>query len=298
MMLSSMNLSAQVDTQDIGSASIEPPAAAVDGEQFKIDVSADFIGAAKVEKSCLSGHVTFATGQVEVNGIFYYDPCYKEGAAAAIAYQQTYLDWNKNPYFSQRNYETLSLILSTYTERLFDWQWRAQISINFDDLPYWNFGEYMNYDMLAWGRYEWSECVGVHIGFFAQTGMKMDRVYPIVGFDWQINEAWKLNLVYPVNISAVYTINPEWTVALAARFIDQRHRTKEDEPVPEAVWHYQGCGGELAINYLPTKTLSFNLHAGCFAGGHLAIYTHHYHRLERLRDGAAPYAGGEIVYHF
>jgi len=292
-----LNLNAQVDTQDTGAMDIEPSAAALAGEPFKLDLNGDYVSNARVKNCPHMGNVVFATGSAELNFIYYYDLCYKEGAAVAFVYQQTYLNYSKNPFFNQKNFDTATLLFSTFTERLDDWQWRAQVAINFDDLPYWNFSDYMNYDILAWGRYAFYENLGLHIGFWVQTGMEFDRVYPIIGIDWKCGD-WAINAVFPVDLSVVYTINDEWNIALAGRFIDQRHRAKRDEPVREAFWHYQSGGAELALNYNPIPTVSINVHGGYSFGGHLTICNQHYHRLSRLKLGDAPYGGAEIAVHF
>lgn len=290
-------LSAQINIEDIGPSSIEFQRE-LPGSPFKIDISADYVGRAKVEKCSHIGHVTFATGQVEFNYVFYHQDCYHEGASIAVTYDRTFLDWTKNFYFTQQNYDTIGLILSAFTERLENWQWLAQISSSFDNIPHWSFPDYMYYDILMWGRYSCIHDIGLHIGFLAQTGMKFDRVYPIIGIDWTYDCHWKFNAVFPVDISVVYTINSAWNVAVAGRFIDQRHRAKRDQILSEAIWHYQTTGAELAINYTPTDTISANLHAGYSFGGHLSISNRRYRRYERLSIESAPYAGGELVWNF
>jgi len=300
-MLSIFSLYAEVDTQDIGTAEIdaESPKAEEDSRgPFKINLSGDYIWGASVDNCHRLGDVTFATADVEFNFIYYYDECFQEGASIALVYEDTYLDLSKNPYFSQKNYEMGCLLFNVFTKRLEDWEWRAQASLNFDNLPHWNFSDYMNYDILAWGRYACWPNLGIHAGCFVQTGMEFNRVYPIIGLDWEIDSRWKLNLVFPVNISAVYTIDPAWSVALAGRFITQRHRTKRDEPVSQALWIYQTAGAEFALNYNPLKSIFANVHAGYSFGGHLTIRDHNYHHPRRLRLNGAPYAGAEVDLHF
>lgn len=300
MALSSFNLYAQVDTQDIGSETITPPDADDTKRPFKIGLSGDYIGKAKVKRGhCPNlGHVTFATAQLEGNLVFYYQECYQEGAAIALAYDRTYMNWDENPYFDQLNIDQASLILSGFSKRLCDWEWRSQISINFDNLRYWNFQDYMNYDIVLWGRYAYCQDLGLHIGFWAQTGMKFDRVYPIIGIDWQYDCHWKFNLIFPMNISVVYAFNSTWSVALANRFFDQRHRVNKHEPLSEAIYHYQTSGGEFGVYYTPGDYLSANIHAGYNFGGHLSVASRHYHHNKRLRVESAPYAGAEIAVRF
>lgn len=300
--LSFTGLQAQVDTQDIGSASIAPYEAAVEDKRpFKVAISADYVGKGKVKRSKHCPHLgdlTFATGQAEVNFVFYYQECYEEGAAIALAYDRTYMNWDRNPYFHQKDIDTVNLILSGFSKRLCDWDWRAQLSANFDNIRCWEFRDYMNYDILLWGRYDYCENIGLHIGFWAQTGMKFDRVYPVIGIDWQYNCNWKFNLIFPVNISAVYTFNPIWSIALAGRFFDQRHRVCKDQRLSAAFYHYQTSGAELALNYTPSGFLSANIHAGYDFGGHLTIRDRHFHHARRLQIESAPYVGAEIDLHF
>ncbi len=301
MIIASGALKADVETQDLGPSEIPPEEAQQlkdEKHPFKFDILADYVAEADTNRCACGKNVTFGTAIAELNFVFYYKEEYKEGAAIGLSYIQTYLDYRDNPFFNQKNYETVRLLFSTFTSRLCNWEWQAQVGIYFDDLPYWTFNDYMYYDITAWGRYAYSQCVGLHIGFLAQTGMKVDRVYPIVGFDWQINDRWKINAVYPVNISAVYTINTAWNVEVAARFLDQRHRTKRDEPLPEAIWHYQTAGTEFGVNYNPNSSFSLNLHGGYSMGGHLKIANRNYHRRERIRIEGAPYGGGEVIFNF
>lgn len=291
-----LSLQAEVQTEDISTQNISTATSEKHCDPFTVDVLGDYIGKAKVH-DCNKGHLTFITGTADLNFVYYYNECCQEGANAALAYQRTFLDWTTNPYFTEKNFDTLSLILGAFTKRLPDWLWKAQVSINFDNLEHWNFDDYMNYDMLLWGRYDYCENIGIHIGFLAQTGMKIDRVYPIIGIDWTCGK-WKLNAIFPMNISAVYSFTPEWSVAVAGRFFDQRHRVREDEYLSEGLWHYQGGGAELAVNYSPDTWLSANVHAGYSLGGHLKIADRHYHHGHRLRVDGAPYAGAEVIINF
>lgn len=282
-----------VDLQDLGPQNIQEDNLG----PFNFQVLGDYIGKANVR--CPGEHdLQFATALANASFVYYYDPCYQEGLTIGASYMFTRLDWRLNPFFSQKDVDTAILSLGIFTQRLPGWTWRAQISANFDNLQYWNFTDYMNYDLLAWGRYAYCPNIGIHIGFIALTGMKIDRVYPLFGFDWTYNENWKLNLVFPVDLSLIYTINPCWNVALAGRFFNQRHRMKEDQFFPEALWFYTTGGGEFAINYTPTKHLKVNVHGGYNLGGHLKIANRHYHHGQRFRIDGAPYAGAEVDFNF
>jgi len=292
------HLNAQIDIEDLGS---ERPAESKEepGKPFQIEVSADFVGKAKFRKGDGDHHhLRFWTGLAEISAVYYYDPCHHEALNVALAYERTRLDWRFNPFFNEKNVDTVSLWLGGYTQRLENWIWRGQLSINFDNVAHWDFNDYMNYDLLLWGRYCYCKNFGLHIGFLAQTGMKIDNVYPVIGVDWTYNQNWKINAIFPLNISVVYTINHSWSVDLAARFLDQRHRLKRKEFLSRGLWHYRTTGAEFGINYTPTKWISANIHAGANFGGHLTIANRHYRHRHRLRLDGAPYAGAEIDINF
>lgn len=267
------------------------------GGPFTAKISGDYIGRADFKHHDFS-HLTFATGEVDLSFVYYYEPCYKEAANVGLTYTRTRLDWKFNPFFTQKDYDMISLNFGGYSQRLKDWTWRAQVSINFDNIEYWNLEDYMNYDLLLWGRYAYTKDVGIHIGVLALTGMKIDRVYPILGFDWTIDCHWKLNIVFPMDIALVYTINEAWSVAVAGRIFDQRHRVKKDQFYSEGLWHYTSSGAELAVKYNPTQWISANIHAGGDFGGHLKVANRHYRHGHRLRFEGAPYAGAEVDINF
>lgn len=282
-----------IDLEDLGAQDIQED----DLGPLNIQFFGDYIGKAGVR--CPGKHdLTFATAQADVNFVYYYDECNKEALTVGVSYMWTRLDWRLNPFFTQRDVDTASINLGAFTQRLPGWTWRAQVSANFDNLEHWNFSDYMNYDLLLWGRYEYCKNIGVHIGFIQFTGMKIDRFYPIFGIDWTYDDNWKLNLVFPTDLALVYTINPCWNVAIAARFFNQRHRMREHQFFPEALWFYTTSGTEFAINYSPTCRIKANIHGGYNFGGHLKVANRHYHDGHRMRLDGAPYGGAEVDINF
>ena len=211
---------------------------------------------------------------------------------------RTRLDWKDNPFFTQKDYDTVSLNFGGATQRFTDWTWRGQISVNFDNIEYWNIDDYMTYDLLLWGRYACRPDIGFHIGFLALTGMKIDRVYPVIGIDWTYNRFWKINLIFPMDLSVVYSPNACWEISLAGRFFFQRNRVKKDQYLSRGLWFYTSSGLELAVKYKPRKWISVNIHAGEDFGGHLKVANRHYKEGRRLRFDGAPYGGAEIDINF
>ncbi len=121
------------------------------------------------------------------------------------------------------------------------------------------------------GEYDYSKNIGVHVGFLGWTGLKIDKILPILGFDWTFCEKWTLNAVFPVNVSLVYAYNDKLSFAAAGRFFWNRHRIEKHALLSEGIWEYRNSGAELAVNYALKNFAALNLHAGYTFGGMLGF---------------------------
>lgn len=282
-----------VDQQDIGSEQITKPARRT---PFSFSSHLDVIAPTKIKKGLYRGYdVHYATAEVEAGMIVYYCPAYTEGIRVAVGYTPTHLKWSECPWFEQERFNTIPVTISGFTKRLDDWFWRAQLSINLD-ADQWK-SEYISYDILLWGRYSYCKNVGIHLGFWAETGLQMDRVYPVIGFDWRISPKWKLSLVYPVDIALEYSLTKTWKLALAGRFFDSRFRVSPEECTPRSLVRYTNFGAEFAIRY-DNDYLSANIHVGTTFEGKFRQANRHNHHAHTFDLDSAAYAGGEIDLKF
>lgn len=286
-----------VDQQDIGSEQIAAPAPSRKrSTPFNFGTKIDVIGDSKISEGFFKGDkVHFATAEVEGGMIVYYCPRYTEGLRVNIGYQPTYLNWSDNPWFEQDHFNLVNLSLIGFSKRFDKWFWRSQLTVNMD-ADEWSF-DYTSYDLLLWGRYDYRENIGIHLGFWAETGLQLDRVYPVIGFDWTISPKWKLSLVYPVNIALEYSLNKRWTLALAGRFFNSRFRVHHDESTPKALVRYTNIGSEFAIRYA-NDVMDGNIHAGVTFGGKYREANRHNHHAHTYDLDSAAYAGGEINIKF
>ncbi len=240
---------------------------------------------------------SFSVAEAEIGAVFYYDKCFEEGAKATLSYTYATFDWKQNPYFEDNHFNTVCFELGFATKRITNWLWQANVSMN-QDTDFMNVGRYATYDFLLWGRYNWSRNVGYHVGFLAFTGMNINKVWPLIGFDWVINRKWKLNAVYPVNISLVYQVNKNFSAALAGRAFFNRYRVGRHEALPEAIFEYRNTGAEFALNYDWLPRISMNVHAGRTFGGQIRISNKNHHHTHHLDIDSAFYFGANIDFSF
>lgn len=275
-----------------------------DGEPkpFSVELSTEVMGKSKFDnKRCRLNldDLQFSMTELDLSAGFYYDPCYREGLLATASYTYTRTIW-KNPYFDQSYFNTVGLAIAGFTERAEDWVWKGLIRLN-ADVDYFDASNNLYWDILLAGRYTYSENFGLNMGFIALTGMKIDRLYPILGFDWKINDRWVLNLIYPTNISLIYLWNDEWSLEVATRSFDERHRVgKGKDPMwNKGLIEYRATGAEFGINYKSCDGAWVgNLHVGEIIGGRLKVATKSYNDRKRYNFKNAPYVGGEIAGRF
>lgn len=174
----------------------------------------DYISPAKFEKKDISHErLHYHRGTAYLGSVVYYRPTDEEAVSIALGYENVYFCWKDNPSFHQCYFNTLNLSLSGCSNRLCDWLWKGNVTVHIDTD---HFNErYLAWDLLMWGRYAYGANFGLNVGFYAITGMKIDRVYPILGIDWRCWNNLNLQIVFPVNISALWEFNECWDAGVA-----------------------------------------------------------------------------------
>lgn len=283
----------ELESQNFGSENITEPARQA---PFNLDTKVDFTGETKISKGFHRGdHFRFAQVETELGGVFYYVPQYTEGANLTFSYSNTHIGWHHNEYFDQNHFKVFSVSLGGFTKRLQDWFWRSQFSVNFSTERL--SAQYVNYDLLFWGRYTLNQAVGIHFGFYAQTGMRMERVYPIFGADWLISPKWKLNLVFPLNISIEYYLTKNWSLSAGGRSFNFRDRVGPHESHAKSLIRYENVGLEFIVKF-ENKNIAANIHAGSTLGGQFRVANKKNHRPHHYHLDPSGYVGGEIEVNF
>ncbi|NGX42857.1 MAG: hypothetical protein K940chlam7_01145 [Chlamydiae bacterium] len=255
----------------------------------------DDIRRADIKESGHKGeHLKYSIGTAYLGSVVCYNPCREEGFTLSAAYTRTRLDWDENPEFDKSEYNTLSASISGFSNRLPDWEWKGNITFNIDTDSF-DFEKYATWDLLLWGRYDYCNNLGLHIGFYSITGMKIDRVYPVIGFDWNCWRNLKINAVFPMDMSLIWVFNCKLETGAAVRFFESRHRVGKNENLSMALWTYRTYGAELFLNFNYSEYIHANVHIGESLGGKLKIADRHYGKAHHFRTKCAPYIGGEIT---
>lgn len=280
-----------------GAWTLEKVSAPVQKGPFSISADYDATGNAKFDhKKFKNDKIRYAQGNITGSVIPYYDEAHKEGMLIGLGYTNVHMVWNHNPYFDQHTFQTVNVTLGGFSKRVCDWDWKG-IAVANINTAYLNC-DYVNYDLTLWGRYSYTETIGLHCGFIAKTGMKMDRVYPIIGIDWTINQNWTLDLVFPIDMTLSYHLTKDWSLAVATRFFDYRNRVNKNETLSMAVFRYQSTAAEFAVEYDNDDNITGSLHGGMILGGHVRVATRQNQHPRRLKFKTAPYGGAAIAVRF
>lgn len=293
----SQALFADVDSGDYGSEKMED--LTEKPTPFRVEFRTDVLGPAKTTtKGYLHDQkLHYSESQADISAVFYYDPCHKEALLVQVGYNVTQLYWGRNPTFDQKNFGNIGVALAAVTERLCGWTWQAYASLNMDN-QYPGLNNYTTYDLLLWGKYAWRNNINVHVGFLGWTGLRIDKVLPILGFDWTFCDKWQINAVFPINVSLLYNYSDNFSVALAGRFFWNRHRIEKDAYLSQGIWEYKNAGIELGANYAFRNRLTLNVHAGYATGGNVQLSTKNHRHTKKYRFDDSPYAGGEVSFNF
>lgn len=302
-----MNTSLQADYDQIDYTNTELPNNATDltpgflkggSGMFAIETNSDAIGSSKFTKRTHRHQsISFCGFDVDGSMIFYYNKENAEAANIELGYNRTNIHWKENHYFNQNIFNTATLSINAQTSRMCHWIWKGKLSWNVD-IDHFDLEEYSTWDCFIWGRNHYTDNVGLHLGIIVLTGMKIDHVYPIIGFDWIFNEKWKLNAVFPVNMSVVYVIDEQWSLNVKVRAFETRNRVGKNENISKGLVQYLNTGVEFGADYDLGDSIQANIHGGATFGGKLKISNHENKHSQRFRFKGAPYVGAEVLVRY
>lgn len=271
------------------------------GYFISIEGHYDWIDSTKFKESSLAGqNLSFHKGEISLTYIQFLSECH--GFALGVGYESTYLGWRGNPYFNQREFQDVVLSVDGFIDHFRGWDWKAGVAGHFD-IDHFHLYDDSRYHFRLWGRYDFCNCylpdLGVHIGFIGLVGINDETIYPIVGVDFSPWCDWKLNLIFPLDMSLSYYVNDCWSISLAGKLWETRHRVGKEETLSKGIFEYRNIGIELGTHYEYGKCFSAGVHVGStVGGGKVRISDKHDANVTYNHLKEAFYFGGELLIRF
>ena len=258
--------------------------------------SADFIGTSRFSTEEVSSQ---DIGFRQVQSSLSYNrflSCF-EIVSIGAGYSNVGIHWDDNPRFEQSSFDNVFVTIGAQCTRYRGWLWQGNFTARFNtDVG--SVSHHVLYTGALWGRYELVPCFGMHTGFFAETGLRKDKVWPILGFDKQLTKQIKLYAVYPFEASVTYDYCGPWSIAAATKFFRTRHRLSPDADLSNGLIEYRNIGTELRVMYELPPCISAQIHVGHAYGGDLIVADQRDNNSTHYKFRSAPYVGGELSFRF
>ncbi|HXF29509.1 MAG TPA: DUF6268 family outer membrane beta-barrel protein [Chlamydiales bacterium] len=231
----------------------------------------------------------FREGKVLANGVYHFDK--EKHLSLGIGYMNSHLDFDKRPHIRDSTFENLLVTAGTTVKSSDGWHWNGQLALqlNTDDIS----SRYCFFSGILEGKYEWKRRSNLHIGLIGVSGLRYTRVLPILGIDFKQSEQWKFNLIFPTNISAVYSFNHNFSLEAGLRtFLSRQRFSKHEEGRYERGFiAYRNLGAELTFNYKIHERLQASLQVGETLGGRIRLSNKHDTQRRHLKLKPSPYVG-------
>jgi hypothetical protein len=219
-----------------------------------------------------------------------------------LGYAYLDLDWHKNPRFQEDSYNFAVASIGYVTTGLDKWRWvfSAAGSVDAETLDFAHSA--VGYG-LVWGRYHFSSITGVHIGALGYGGIRNHYVLPIVGFDFNLSPEWKLNAIFPLDISLNYQWASHWATSIAASSFGGPYRTPKRAHrgvgrFEHAIFEVYSSGVEIDLNYDSHHFITAGVGVGWDFGGWILIKDAQNRHGKYYKFDAAPYGTATLSLTF
>lgn len=267
------------------------------GKHFHLDTEYRDIRKARFRTESVKGsHVHYA----DAHGFAYFSHYLTPDNFLSwqVGYSFLEFDWNKNPRFRQNDYHFANASLGWVSTSIKDWRWVLSAAVSVDTQTF-NFGQSGVYYGLMWGRYQFTPTIGMHVGWWGYVGVENGYMLPILGLDWSPTKHWRINGIFPINISIEYLFNKylstaiEWaTFGRPYRFPMRAHGGKGR--FHNGIFEVYSQGLELDLKFQAHNTISLAVGAGWNFGGWILIKDRHNHHGKYYKYDDAPYAQARL----
>lgn len=219
-----------------------------------------------------------------------------------LGYNFMRFDWKGNPRFDQKDFHYGTLSLAWISHGMEDWRWvlLGGVTANIEYLG--NFGKSAVGYAMVWGRYAYELTFGIHIGFFGYAGVQNGLLLPILGFDWTINEKWRIKAVAPL-VSLDYTLAKGWFASLSYNTFGGPYRFPWRykggvEKFKNGIFKFYSSGVDLSLNYSYETILNACIGGGYNIGGWALIKDKRDRHAKYYKYNSAFYGLAELDFTF
>ncbi len=269
--------------------------------QLYFESEARAVGQAKFHTHPVEGsHMRYADGY---GAAFLSHPLTENNSLAwEVGYSAMKFGWDKNPRFTGKNYHLAVASLGWVSTSVERWRWIFSGTATVDTRSF-NFTRTGVYYGLMWGRYFLSPSTGLHIGWNGHYGIKNGYVLPLFGIDYRFLKRWQLNLIFPIDTSLTYWINPNWSCDIKYATFGRlyRHPWRAHGGIGQfrgGIFEVYSSGAQFDLNYNYQGKLSAGLGVGWNIGGWIQIKDHNNHHPKYYKYNGAPYGRFTLAYAF
>jgi hypothetical protein len=215
-----------------------------------------------------------------------------------LGYSFLNFNWPKNPRFKENDYNFVNASLGWVSTSVKDWRWIMSTGLSVDAQSF-NFGQTGVYYGMMWGRYHFSDAIGMHVGWAGYAGVKNGYLFPILGIDWRASDKWKINAIFPINFSVIYHFNKYWSTALEATTFGRPYRfpMRARDGIGKfknGIFEVYSTGLELDLNFNTGGGFFASFGGGWNFGGWILIKDHDNHHGKYYKYDDAPYVQGKL----
>lgn len=219
-----------------------------------------------------------------------------------VGYDYLRLKWDQNPRFNQTNFHYLVGSLGFVSTTLERWRWIINTGFSVDAARM-DFGPSAVYHAMLWGRYQFIDQIGIHMGALGWYGVKNGRGFPVFGFDWRFNDKWSGNAIFPIDYSITYSFDESWSLetayaSMGGPYKYPRRAHHGTAGFRDPIFFVYSNGVDLTLKYKFEHLLRVALGIGWDFGGWVYIKDHESHHGKYYHFKSAPYAQGTVALTF
>lgn len=243
-------------------------------------------------------HITFSEGFVLAN--YEHTLPSKTELQLGVGYMDTMFSFShhhKSTSFDQKHINNLLVQLGATTMEEEKWKLDGGLGLQINT-DHFSLSRYTFFSGIIHGKYDYAERTNLHVGIECFTGMRYTRVLPLIGFDYTFSDKLKLNAVFPVDMSLVYSLTDHVSLDATIRYMLSRQRLNNHGDNNRRLVAYRNWGAEGGITYAVNSRCKLNLHVGETFGARMRLSDRNDKHRKHLKLNSSLYYGLEASFAF